>query len=93
MKRRVLRAAALGLALTAGLTVTPALAADGDVGERETVCATDLFVWVTAPHGAWMGTLHKGQTILVERVNGDWVYGFAYGDINRRGWVQNGWFC
>jgi hypothetical protein len=40
-----------------------------------------------------MGTLYRGQTFLVEQAGGDWVYGFAYGDINRRGWVQNGWFC
>ena len=94
MKRTAIRAAAtLALALAATMTAAPAQAANGTVGERETVCADSLFVRVTAPHGAWMGTLVKGQTFLVEQVNGDWVYGFAYGDINRRGWVQNGWFC
>lgn len=80
-------------AAMAAVTVGPAEAADGRVGQRETVCAQDLFVRVTAPHGAWMGTLYRGQTFLVEQGGGDWVYGFAYGDINRRGWVQNGWFC
>ncbi|MFC8230323.1 hypothetical protein [Streptomyces sp. NPDC057287] len=86
--------AALTLATAAVLmTASPAGAADGTVGKRETVCAQDLFVRVTAPHGAWMGTLSRGQTFLVEEGGGDWVYGFAYGDINRRGWVQNGWFC
>jgi hypothetical protein len=40
-----------------------------------------------------MGTLYTGQTFLVEQVDGSWVYGFAYGDVNRHGWVQNGWFC
>ncbi|MFH8738579.1 MULTISPECIES: hypothetical protein [unclassified Streptomyces] len=70
----------------------PALAANGTIGERETVCANDLYVR-TAPLGAWTGTLYKGQTFLVESKQGDWVYGFAYGDINRRGWVQDGWFC
>ncbi|WP_432102071.1 hypothetical protein [Streptomyces sp. bgisy091] len=84
----------LALATAAVLmTASPAGAADGTVGQRETVCAQDLFVRVTAPHGAWMGTLYRGQTFLVEQGGGDWVYGFAYGDINRRGWVQNGWFC
>ncbi|MFG2593935.1 hypothetical protein [Streptomyces sp. NPDC048438] len=86
--------AALTLATAVVLTAaSPAGAADGTVGKRETVCAQDLFVRVTAPHGAWMGTLYRGQTFLVEEGGGDWVYGFAYGDINRRGWVQNGWFC
>ncbi|MEU1125852.1 hypothetical protein ABZ371_20360 [Streptomyces sp. NPDC005899] len=91
---RTSKLAALTLA-TAALLVTagPAGAADGTVGQRETVCAQDLAVRVTAPHGAWMGTLYRGQTFLVEKGGGDWVYGFAYGDINRRGWVQNGWFC
>jgi hypothetical protein len=70
----------------------PASAANGTVGVRETVCAQDLYVR-TAPVGAWMGTLSQGQTFLVEEVDGSWVYGFAYGDINRHGWVQNGWFC
>jgi hypothetical protein len=40
-----------------------------------------------------MGTLHHPQTFLVERVSGGWAYGFAYGDVNRHGWVQDGWFC
>ncbi|MBV2354012.1 hypothetical protein KUM39_06490 [Streptomyces sp. J2-1] len=74
------------------LGTAPALAADGTVGVRETVCATDLYVR-TEPVGAWMGTLYKGQTFTVERKQGSWAYGFAYGDINRRGWVQDGWFC
>ncbi len=84
---------ALAAAATIAVATSPATAANGTVGERETVCANDLFVRVTAPHGAWLGTLTRGQTFLVEQAGGDWVYGFAYGDINRRGWVQNGWFC
>lgn len=95
MTRTAMRTA-VSLALTTAMAVlitTPATAADGTAGQRETVCAQDLFVRVTAPHGAWMGTLYRGQTFLVEQAGGDWVYGFAYGDINRRGWVQNGWFC
>lgn len=66
---RTSRRTTLVLALTAAtavLTVNPATAANGTVGQRETVCAQDLFVRVTAPHGAWMGTLYRGQTFLVE---------------------------
>ncbi|MET8125261.1 hypothetical protein ABZV67_45275 [Streptomyces sp. NPDC005065] len=50
----------------------------------------------SCPHGsrrAWTGTLYKGQTFTVESKQGGWAYGFAYGDINRHGWVQDGWFC
>ncbi|WP_344359819.1 hypothetical protein, partial [Micromonospora lupini] len=62
---------------------SPALAANGTIGERETVCAGDLFVR-TQPNGAWMGTLYQGQTFLVEGPrSGGYVYGFAYGHINR----------
>jgi len=79
-------------ALGVGLTAAPAQAANGTVGVRETVCAESLYVR-TEPLGAWMGTLHYPQTFTVERIQGEWVYGFAYGDINRHGWVQDGWFC
>lgn len=82
----------LAAATATVLAAAPAEAADGRVGVRETVCADSLAVR-TQPLGAWMGVLHYPQTFLVERVEGSWVYGFAYGDINRRGWVQNGWFC
>jgi len=81
--------AALSLVAT---TAGPAQAANGTVGVRETVCADTLDVR-TQPLGAWMGTLYHGQTFLVEQLDGSWVYGFAYGNINRHGWVQNGWFC
>ncbi|WP_327028785.1 hypothetical protein OG989_26195 [Micromonospora sp. NBC_01740] len=77
------------------LALTPSAghAANGTIGQRETVCAEDLFVR-TAPVGAWMGTLYRGQTFLVEGPrSGGYVYGFAYGHVNRRGWVQDGWFC
>ncbi len=94
----MLRTAAVSLtatALAASALVAfagPADAANGTVGVRETVCAQDLYVR-TEPVGAWMGTLYQGETFLVEQVDGSWVYGFAYGQINRHGWVQNGWFC
>ena len=76
----------------------PALAAigpykRGTIGVRETVCAQDLYVRTEPNDGPWTGTLFKGQTFLVEGRSGDYVYGFAYGNINRRGWVQDGWFC
>jgi hypothetical protein len=93
--RQVVRGTALaGALLVAGavLTAVPANAANGHVGVRETVCAVDLELRVK-PGGARMGTLHKPQTFLVKEVSGEWVFGFAYGDINHDGWVQDGWFC
>ncbi|MET9477490.1 hypothetical protein ACFYWN_40705 [Streptomyces sp. NPDC002917] len=90
------RSGALALAclttLGVGLTAAPAQAADGIPGVRMTVCADSLYVR-TDPGGAWMGTLSYPQTFDVKNVSGDWVYGFAYGNVNRNGWVQNGWFC
>lgn len=89
------RAAAV-IAATAAVLATllsgPASAADGTPGQRETVCAESLSVR-TQPGGAWMGTLTYPQTFTVERTSGDWAYGFAYGHVNRHGWVQDGWFC
>ncbi|MFD7919236.1 hypothetical protein ACFV3R_08440 [Streptomyces sp. NPDC059740] len=83
--------AAVALCLSA-VTAPPARAAGGTPGVRETVCADSLSVR-TAPGGAWMGTLTKPQTFDVERVSDGWAYGFAYGEVNRKGWVQDGWFC
>ncbi|WP_433533938.1 hypothetical protein ACQPZK_17245 [Micromonospora sp. CA-249363] len=92
VRRRVIAALLAGVA-TVTLAAAPAQAANGTIGQRETVCANDLFVR-TQPNGAWMGTLYQGQTFLVEGPrSGGYVYGFAYGHINRRGWVQDGWFC
>ncbi len=86
-------------AVTAVLGATVLLAAgpaqadpNGTVGVRETVCAQTLDLR-EAPGGAWQGVLTTGQTFLVEKVQPGWDYGFAYGDINRHGWVQAGWFC
>jgi hypothetical protein len=92
---RVLRTAvAAGALLTVGVTVnaTQAEAANGHVGTRETVCADTLELRVS-PGGARSNTLHYGETFLVEQISGGWVYGFAYGQINHKGWVQDGWFC
>lgn len=61
---------------------------------RRTICAQDLYVR-DAPAGIFIGTLYYGQSIEVTKYSpsGDWAYGFAYGNVNKWGWVQNGWFC
>ena len=94
MVTRARAAAAIAVVILAiSISAAPASAANGTVGVRETVCADSLFVRTTAG-GAWMGTLYHGQTFLVEGPSSSgYIYGFAYGDINRHGWVQNGWFC
>ncbi|MFI6327103.1 hypothetical protein ACIBBG_02255 [Micromonospora chersina] len=94
---RSARLARLGVAAATAAALlavsSPAQAADGTIGVRETVCAESLFVR-TEPLGAWMGTLYAGQTFLVKGPrSGGYVYGFAYGHVNRNGWVQDGWFC
>lgn len=94
VSRRI--AALIATATTAAVLLVPAAAqaANGTIGQRETVCASSLFVR-TDPGGAWMGTLYQGQTFTVQsgRTGNGYVYGFAYGQINRHGWVQDGWFC
>ncbi|MCS0637340.1 hypothetical protein NX801_17045 [Streptomyces sp. LP05-1] len=66
------------------------------IGSRLTICAQDLDVRHSRG-GAGFNQLHSGQTFTVEGVDGEfgseWVYGFAYGNVNARGYVQNGWFC
>ncbi len=78
-----------GLA-TAGLVAVsaPAQAA------AETVCAQDLYVRQTAA-GVVIGTLYYGDHFAVSRYSPSrqWVYGHAYGNVHKDGWVQNGWFC
>ncbi|MQA26623.1 MAG: hypothetical protein GEU94_14415 [Micromonosporaceae bacterium] len=89
----LLGALILATALVAAAHADHTRCAHAVVGVRQTVCAETLSVR-TQPGGAWMGTLYHGQTFDVEQISpsGAWVYGFAYGHINRRGWVQNGWF-
>lgn len=95
ISRLVLGAALTVVAIVA--TAAPAFAVgnlhQGHVGYRETVCAETLRFRSAPGSGARDGDLVAGQSFLVERHAGGEAYGFAYGDINRRGWVQDGWFC
>ena len=70
------------LVLVLGPLAAPASA------ERLEVCAVDLLVRAE-PDGPGIGTLYRGQTFDVERRSdtGRWAYGFAYGHVNRHGWV------
>lgn len=92
VKRYAVIGAFAGVALIA--TTVPASAQDAIIGDRMTICTTDLAVR-TQPLGAWMGELSNPQTFQVIRTDpsATWVYGHAYGKINADGWVQNGHFC
>ena len=68
-----------------------------DHGRRMSICAESLAVR-HSPGGGAFAYLHKPQTFLVKdagqaEFGGGWVYGFAYGNVNAHGWIQNGWFC
>jgi hypothetical protein len=97
--RFAVRGAIAAVALTISLLVltrpTPsAQAANGRIGVRETVCAESLYFRKAPQDGAYDGELHYPETFLVEGPKvGEYIKGFAYGGINRRGWVRDGYFC
>lgn len=94
--RAALAVAAVCATVAAGMA-TPVLAAGGVPGQRMTVCADDLIVRSDIPErgGHYIGMLHRGETFRVDFVSpqGGWAEGFAFGQVNQNGWVENGWFC
>jgi hypothetical protein len=68
--------------------------ATGILGVRMTICARDIAVRYI-PREPGFADLYRGQTFYVHSFSPsrEWVYGFAYGHVNRWGYVQNGWFC
>jgi hypothetical protein len=78
------------LAVSAAIAMAPAASA----GVTHEICATDLYVR-TQPAGVIVGTLYKGEHFELSRYSpsGDWAEGYAMGHVNKRGWVQSGWFC
>ncbi|MEU0886214.1 hypothetical protein ABZ345_47235 [Lentzea sp. NPDC005914] len=103
-----LSAAAIAVAATVGLAVAAAPAAqaggpykyasgmDASNHTRAAVCAADLSVRHSRG-GSAFNYLYKYQTFEIWGVDAEfgseWVYGFAYGNVNAPGYVQNGWFC
>lgn len=92
MRNNLVRGALAVLCAAGAFTALQAPPARAAV--RRTVCAQNLYVR-DSPMGIVIGTLYSGQSINVERYSpsGEWAYGFAYGEANKYGWVQNGWFC
>lgn len=90
LTRTVVATAIAASAIATAVAAAPAASAS----TRYTVCANDLYVRAS-PAGVVIGTLYYGQSFRVDRYSpsGQWAEGFAYGNVNRYGWVQNGWFC
>ncbi|WP_375773354.1 hypothetical protein NR798_21550 [Archangium gephyra] len=91
LNRKAVVAVALLAAGVAAASIGPY--ARARFGVRQTVCAQSLYLRTAPNDGPWSGTLVYGETFTSESRSGDYVYGFAYGQLNRKGWVQDGWFC
>ncbi|MEU5255520.1 hypothetical protein [Streptomyces longwoodensis] len=69
---------------------------DGNVGQRLTVCAQTLEVR-SSYGGPAFARLTYGQTFTMHQnyaeFGSEYVRGFAWGNVNAEGFVQNGWFC
>ncbi|MFD3611181.1 hypothetical protein ACFWXA_24490 [Streptomyces atroolivaceus] len=67
-----------------------------DVGQRLTVCAQTLDVR-SSYGGTPFAQLTSGQSFTVYQnyaeFGSEYVRGFAWGNVNAEGYVQNGWFC
>jgi hypothetical protein len=92
MGHRTITVAAAGLAVAcAAGSMTATSRADAD---RVDVCVERLEL-NRQPNQGWDGVLHEGESIRVRKfsASGKYAYGFAYGDINRRGWVRTSGLC
>jgi hypothetical protein len=76
---------------TALLAAAPALAAG--TGTHK-VCVDSTYVRNT-PKLTMIGTLFEGQKIKVTRYDAgkQYAYGFAYGHVNKHGWVKAADLC
>lgn len=63
------------------------------VGTRRTVCAVSLKVRGGTPPGYYIGELDRGETFLLVREGNVWAYGFAYGRVNKWGYVMKKYLC
>jgi hypothetical protein len=79
----------LGWVRTSGLcNPSDGSASSDSLAGRRVSVSDDLYVR-NEPDQGWSGTLEPPETFQVEKLSasGKYAYGFAYGDINRRGWV------
>ena len=89
-----IRAFVSGLFLSALLATTLISVPAASAATRRVVCAEYLYVR-DKPAGIVIGALKYGQSIDVDKYSpsGSWAHGFAYGIVNKPGWVLNGYFC
>jgi hypothetical protein len=97
MRSRFGRIATVATVLTStaiALAVLPTATAAAATNTTREVCAQSLYVRA-APAGVVIGTLFTGDNFNVERsdASGIWLFGHAYGNVHKDGWVENGWFC
>ncbi len=88
------RAILSGVFLSAMLATTLISAPSASAASRRTICAQSLYVRDN-PAGIVIGTLYYGQSMYVDGYSssGTYAHGFAYGYVNKWGWVLNGHFC
>jgi hypothetical protein len=91
---RLTRTAAVTAIAASAIATAVAAAPAASASTTRMVCANDLYVRQT-PQGVVIGTLLYGHHMRVDRYSpsGQYAYGYAYGQVNKYGWVQNGWFC
>jgi hypothetical protein len=62
-------------------------------GARKSVCADSLLVRGGGAPGYYVGELHRGESFLVTGAGDVFVYGFAYGHVNKWGHVMKKYLC
>jgi hypothetical protein len=93
---RRLHTAALAILLLGGIATSIQMIEpqQAQAGIRMTVCTQELELR-DEPQGELIGIFHRGERMEVMKYSqgGEWAYGFAFGNVNRWGWVRTGWFC
>ncbi|MGI8666394.1 MAG: hypothetical protein ACR2N4_10235 [Jatrophihabitans sp.] len=87
---------AFGLAgAGAASAMTPSVTPSAGDGTTQEVCADHLALRTTAqPNGPDQGELYYGDHVLVHSHAGNgMLYVYAYGQLNRNGYVDDGHFC
>lgn len=87
-----LLAATLGAAFPTATRAAPASGEIRPMATRYYVCAQSLTVRST-PGGSIIGTLYYGNTFDEYGREGAWSRGYAYGNVNKVGYVLTQYLC